>query len=112
TAASRKPCGPPSRKLGPPTKAGSGFRRSVMRRDDVLQHLQRRPFQPFRLRLSNGIDHDIRHPEMAIVTPSTVVVGIPASAAPVPSADNYVIVSLLHVVQIEPLAPAAPPGVN
>jgi len=79
-----------------------------MRRDDIVQLLQEKPFRPIRLRLSNGIAHEIRHPEMAIVTPSSVVVGIPATNSQPPAAEDYVVVSLIHVVQIEHLTPAQP----
>lgn len=80
-----------------------------MRRDDILRALQERPFRPFRLVLTGGITHEIRHPEMAIVTPSTVFIGVPADDVPVPAASDVAIVSLLPVVRIEYLpAPAAP----
>jgi hypothetical protein len=74
--------------------------------------LQERPFRPFRLVLTGGVVHEIRHPEMAIVTPSTVFIGIPAPDAPAPAAGDVVIVSLLHVVQIEYLPSPATPAVN
>jgi hypothetical protein len=88
-----------------------------MTREDILRLLQERPFRPFRLRLTSGIVHEIRHPEMAIVTPSSMVLGIPAAdapapAAPAPAAADYVIVSLIHVVQTEPQASPAAPGSN
>jgi hypothetical protein len=78
-----------------------------MRRDDILRLLQQRPFQPFRIRLSNGIVHEIRHPEMVMPTASSVIVGTPAHDAPLPAVGDYVIVSLLHIVQLEPLSVAA-----
>jgi hypothetical protein len=79
-----------------------------MRREDVLRVLQERPFRPLRLHQSNNIVHDIRHPDMAIVTPSSIVVGISAPDSTPPAADDFVIVSLMHVVQIEHVAPAPP----
>ncbi len=74
-----------------------------MSRDDVLRMLRQQPFQPFRLRLSNGIVHEVSHPEMVLATPSSVIVGMPAQDAPLPAVSDYVIVSLLHVAQLEPL---------
>ena len=66
-------------------------------RDQILQLLRQRPFVPFRLRLSNGIVHEIRHPDLMMVSPSYLVVGVPASDATVPAITESVIVSLLHV---------------
>lgn len=83
-----------------------------MRRDDILRPLQERPFRPFRLVLTNGITHEIRHPEMAWVTPTTVFIAIPARNAPAPAADDVVITSLLHIVQIEYLPTPVSPATN
>jgi hypothetical protein len=38
-----------------------------MRPDDVLQLLRARPFQPFRISLSDSKQYEVRHPETAIV---------------------------------------------
>ena len=76
-----------------------------MHREDISQYLRERPFRPFRLLLSNGTTYDIRHPEMAIPTLGSVNIGIPAAQAPPPSADAVVVVSLMHIVQIEHIAP-------
>jgi hypothetical protein len=74
-----------------------------MSQDDIVRALRQRPFQPFRLRLSEGIVHEVRHPEMVMVTPSSLIIGTPASNVLFPAVEGYVIVSLLHVVQLEPL---------
>lgn len=74
-----------------------------MSRDDILRLLRQRPFQPFRIRLTDGIIHEIRHPEMVMATPISLVIGTPVPNVPFPAVGDYVIVSLLHVVQLEPL---------
>ncbi len=79
-----------------------------MRREEIVRALQEKPFRPIRLRLTNNIVHDIRHPDMAIVTPSSLVVGISAGDTAPPAAEDFVIVSLIHVVQIEHVPPAQP----
>jgi hypothetical protein len=63
--------------------------------------LGRRPFQPIRLHISSGETVDIKHPELAFVTRSLVVVGITESDDLV--ADYAAHYNLLHVVKIEPL---------
>ena len=72
-----------------------------MRADELRALLDRRPFEPIRLHISSGQTVDIKHPEMAFVTRSLVVVGVTASGERV--ADYAVHYNLLHVVKIEPL---------
>ncbi len=63
--------------------------------------LTRRPFQPVRLVTSSGKAYEIRHPEMAFLTRTDILVGIDAADDGVPA--EFKIVSLLHVTAIEPI---------
>jgi hypothetical protein len=36
---------------------------------DLLRILRKRPFKPFRMLVSDGTDHEIRHPELVMVVP-------------------------------------------
>ncbi len=72
-----------------------------MRADELRELLDRRPFEPIRLHISSGQTVDIKHPEMAFVTRSLVVVGVTESDDRV--ADYAIHYNLLHVVKIEPL---------
>jgi hypothetical protein len=72
---------------------------------EVIRLLRDQPFKPFRLRISNGGTYDVRHPDMAIVTPTAVYVGIPPKDPNVPFAKDIVTVSLDHVVEMEYLSP-------
>jgi hypothetical protein len=74
-----------------------------MRREEILQFLRERPFRPFRIHLTNGTVHEIRHPEMAVVTATSVIIGVAESDSPEPLLRDYVVVSLLHVAPAEPL---------
>lgn len=65
--------------------------------------LSQRPFKPFRLVMSSGQTYEIRHPEMAMLTRTDILVGINASDDNVPA--EFKICSLLHVTAIEPLTP-------
>ncbi len=38
--------------------------------------LAQRPFQPFRLVMSSGQTYEVRHPEMAMLTRTSILVGI------------------------------------
>lgn len=70
--------------------------------------LTQRPFRPFRLVMSSGQTYDVRHPEMAWLTRTDLLVGVDEADDGVPAA--FKICSLLHVTAVEPLAgtPAEP----
>ena len=63
--------------------------------------LTQRPFKPFRLVMSSGQTYDVRHPEMALLTRSDLLVGIDETEDGVPA--EFRICSLLHVSAIEPI---------
>ncbi len=63
--------------------------------------LSRRPFKPVRLVLSSGQSYEIRHPEMALLTRTDILVGIDETDEGVPA--EFKIVLLLHVTAIEPI---------
>ncbi len=67
--------------------------------------LARRPFQPVKLVLSSGQAYEIRHPEMALLTRSSILIGVDVADDGVPT--EFKIVSLLHVTAIEPIATRA-----
>lgn len=64
--------------------------------------LTQRPFKPFRLVMSSGQAYEVRHPEMAMLTRSDLLVGIDETDEGVPA--EFKICSLLHVSAIEPLS--------
>jgi hypothetical protein len=63
--------------------------------------LTRRPFQPVKLTLSSGQTFEIRHPEMALLTRTSILIGIDLAPDGVPA--EFKIVSLPHVASMEPL---------
>ena len=63
--------------------------------------LSRRPFQPVKLTLSSGQSIEIRHPEMAMLTRTSILVGTDVADGGIPA--EFKIISLLHVALIEPL---------
>ena len=64
--------------------------------------LSRQPFQPFRLVMSSGESYEVRHPEMAMLTRTDILVGTEVADDGVPA--EFRICSLLHVATIEPIA--------
>ena len=67
--------------------------------------LGRKPFQPVKLTLSSGQSYEIRHPEMAFLTRTSILVGVDIGEDDVPA--EFKILSLLHVTAIEPLTTQA-----
>ena len=70
-----------------------------MNMETILEWVNRRPFEPFALRLSNGEVHQVRHPENVMVLKSRIIIGYP-------EADRAVHCSLIHINAIEALQPA------
>jgi hypothetical protein len=64
--------------------------------------LARRPFQPVKLTLSSGASFEIRHPEVALLTRTSILIGTGVAEDGVPA--EFKIISLLHVASMEPLA--------
>jgi hypothetical protein len=67
-----------------------------MNGDAVREWLNRKPFEPFVLRLSNGEAYEIRHPENVAIGKTRLVVVDPQT-------DRTAFVALIHVNSIEGL---------
>jgi len=72
-----------------------------MRSEDLREHLERRPFQPFRIYLSSGAFFDIRQPQMALAGSSTLELGFPREG----DMQRFVSFALAHIVWLEVLLP-------
>ena len=70
-----------------------------MNSETVREWLQRRPFDPFVVRLSDGEVHEVRHPENAVLLKTKMLIGYPET-------DRAVHISLIHVNSIEALQTA------
>lgn len=78
-----------------------------MRPEDVLEHLSKRPFEPFRICMSDSVVLEVRHAEMCIVSRRTAYVGVPDPKRP-GAAIRVAHCALLHITRIEPLDGAKP----
>jgi hypothetical protein len=67
-----------------------------MNTETIQQLLRRQPFQPLEIRMSNGDRHEIRHPEVALLLRSNLVLGSPES-------DDFKFCSLLHIAEVNSL---------
>jgi len=70
----------------------------MMNYESMREVLQRQPFEPFEIRLTNGEKHEVRHPEMALLLRSRLVIALPD--------DRMVICPLLHIASVETLQTA------
>ena len=70
-----------------------------MNADTIREWLNRRPFEPFELRLSNGEHYQVRHPELLAIGKNRIIIVEP-------NTDRVVHVALVHVNSIEALQTA------
>ena len=77
----------------------------AMKAREIKELLDRRPFVPLRIHMTDGTAYDIHHPELVIVSQQRVDIGL------YPDGDGVVggvqFCSLLHVVRIEDLKKSA-----
>jgi hypothetical protein len=70
---------------------------------DVLQARCRRPFEPFRIEVSDGTAYEVRHSELVMVGLGSNSIGIPAAGQQQPVYERVESVSLAYVVKLVPL---------
>lgn len=76
-----------------------------MRAEDLLYWIRAVPFVPFRIRLNSGRTFDIRHPEMARVGRSSVIL-FSFSGEPTGPHETAEMIGLLLIESVEPLEPS------
>jgi len=79
----------------------------MLRPDDILLHLRKRPFEPFRIYLSDGTTYDVRHPDLVMVGERYIIVGLPRTPESAPIIDRFETAALIHIVRIGPIALSA-----
>ena len=73
----------------------------MIRIDDVRGRLDKRPFEPFRICLTDGRTYDITHPELCLPGRTTVHVAVPdpKMKRAIMRVDQC---ALVHIVRFEP----------
>ena len=79
--------------------------------EELRDDLRQRPFEPFRLVMSDGEGYDIRHPDLLWVGQRTAYVGL-AGLTGQTFFERAVKVDLLHIIRTVPLDPATAPPNN
>ena len=68
---------------------------------EILKYLRQAPFLAFRIYLSNGAVHDVRHPELVILGRGILSLHFPPTGLSPGISERTYSVSLIHVVQLE-----------
>ena len=66
---------------------------------ELFRKITLRPFEPFRIVLSDGTGHDVKHPELISVGTRTTILGT--------LGERDLRIDNLHITQLQPLAVAA-----
>jgi hypothetical protein len=77
----------------------------MFRPEDLQARLRQRPFIPLRIRVSEGQQFDIFHPDLVFVGVRDISIGFPAANNPT-IYDQVTRVALVHVVALEDIPPA------
>jgi hypothetical protein len=76
-----------------------------MEPEDLKAELKKEPFQPFRIVTTSGKTYDVteRDRDMLLILKRVVVIGLRVPETD-PNFDRYEVVSLVHIVRLEPIA--------
>jgi hypothetical protein len=71
---------------------------------------RKRPFEPFRVYMNNGDVYVIRHPELLMICPTYLLIGVPIPNHPLLLCDRVERAALSDIVRLEvlPAATATP----
>ena len=74
-----------------------------MTMNDLREALRMVPFRPFRVFVTDGGTHDVRHPDLCMIGPRIAVIGIPPAGQNEAILERYAVVDLIRVTRLEPL---------
>ena len=75
---------------------------AYMRPEELRTLLRRQPFVPIRIHFTDGTAYEVKHPEMAMLTRSTIEIGVEETEGS-GIADSVVYCSLVQIVRVENL---------
>lgn len=71
--------------------------------NDLLRLTRQKPFEPFKITVSDGREYEIRHPEMLVVGVRTSFIPLPSPDVP-GMMDDFALVDNLHITRTESLS--------
>ena len=72
-----------------------------MEPETILEHRNREPFVPFRLKLRNGRTYEVPHPNLLMVGRAALVLGTLDREKGEPLFDHTISIDLANVVDVE-----------
>jgi hypothetical protein len=72
-----------------------------MQREKIQELLKRRPFQPFRVHLTDGRAFDVRYPGITLLSQYSLTIGFPEPDDPDPVYDRTEMVQLSQISRVE-----------
>ena len=72
-----------------------------MRADDLLSLVKPDTFRPFRIAMSYGTTYEVTYPQLALVEPLYITLGIPGPRGPDAPLERIVHIALRHINSIE-----------
>ncbi len=72
-----------------------------MRAQDILKLVRTKSFRPFRIAMSDGERFDVHYPDLVLIDPDILTLGIPGPNGPDAPLDRIVHVSLQHINTVE-----------
>jgi hypothetical protein len=81
-----------------------------MRPDAIRELLQRRPFRPFRVYVSDGATYDVAHPEAARVHAMMLIIEVHPAGFTTVRGQRMAYISLIHVTRVEVYFPGDAPA--
>ena len=76
----------------------------MFRAEDIQKRLHERPFKPFRIIGSEGLNFDVRHPDLVFVGRTYIIIGSPDKKTPT-IFDQVTHLALVHIVALEEFKP-------
>jgi hypothetical protein len=74
----------------------------VMDPNELIRLIRHRPFKPLRVSLCDGQEYVISHPDLVMVDPFTLHLGLPSPKGLDEPVERVVSIALPHVVRAEP----------
>lgn len=68
--------------------------------DELYHRVRERPFDPFRIHVSDGMAYDVKHPEQIMIGRRSSHVGLGDGERPF---QRIAVVANIHITRIEPL---------
>ena len=77
-----------------------------MRLNEIRSQVERRPFRPFRICMSNGSEHVVSNPNLLFLTRHTVILGILEEGEEIPEQTKYC--DTMHITRVETMGHEPP----